>query len=454
MQPGGPSRSDCDFVWAAIERVQAVIEFDLEGRILRANQNFLAVSGYEEAEIVGKHHRIFCDPEHARSPEYRTFWYKLSRGDFDTGVYKRRHKSGTEFWIQASYNPVFDAGGRVIKVVKFATDITAAKVRDAEYASKVAAIDRSQAVIEFDLEGRVISANDNFLELLGYTLGEIKGQHHRLFCEPEHVISKDYCAFWANLGRGQFVSGRFLRIGKFGQCIWIQATYNPVLNADGRPYKVVKFAVDVTEQVEREQGIVDKAAAMNEVVSELVRAIDAIASSTKESNRLANQTKSEAERGDSALKEVVQSIAAIQKSSMEIAETVKVIGEIANQTNLLAFNAAIEAARAGTHGVGFSVVAEEVRRLAEKSAQSTREITRLIGDSVGRVQTGSEVAGRAFDAFHLISDGVARTNQSIAAIDQATGEQSRSARRVVELIRGLTHPSGSAPATKNPARAA
>lgn len=379
---------------------------------------------------------MFCDPDYVKTQEYRSFWSKLGRGEFDSGVYKRLQKNGSEFWIQASYNPIFDADGRVAKVVKFATDITAEKVRDAEYASKLAAIDRSQATIEFDLEGRVLTANDNFLELLGYTVNEIR-QHHKLFCEPAYVASKEYCSFWAGLARGQYVTGRFLRLGKFGQRVWIQATYSPILNAERKPYKVAKFAVDVTEQVEREQSITAKAVTMSETVAELLRTIEAIAAGTRESNQLANRTKTEAERGSTALQEVVQSMGAIQKSSTEIGDTLKVIGEIANQTNLLAFNAAIEAARAGPQGVGFSVVAEEVRRLAEKSAQVTRDITRLVNDSVQRVQSGSDVAKRAFEAFHLISDGVAKTNESIAAIDSATGEQSRSAHKVETLIREL-----------------
>ncbi|MCX6954294.1 MAG: PAS domain-containing methyl-accepting chemotaxis protein [Verrucomicrobia bacterium] len=436
---GATARSEHELaaMVAAIDRVQAVIEFDLAGRVVAVNENFLVASGYERAELMGQHHRIFCDREYASSPAYHEFWRKLAHGDFDAGVYKRVAKGGREFWIQASYNPVFDAHGKVTRVIKFATDITAVRMRHAELAAKVAAIDRAQAVIEFDLEGRVLKANENFLATLGYTLREIEGQHHQLFCDPDYVKSPEYTEFWVKLRRGEFHTGRFLRLGKFKQRIWIQATYNPLLDAEGRVRGIVKFATNITEQVQREEDILTKAGAMDAKVDELLAAVRAISESAKQSTVLANRTQTEADKGSTALTEVMQSMEAIQKSSGEICETVKVIGEIANQTNLLAFNAAIEAARAGAHGQGFSVVAEEVRRLAEKSAQATREIDRLITASLGRVQSGNEISKRACSAFSAIAEGVVETNQSIAAIDEATEEQSRSAQQVAKLIRQL-----------------
>jgi methyl-accepting chemotaxis protein len=231
---------------AAIHKVQAVIEFDLEGNILDCNQNFLDALGYEKAELIGQHHRIFVDDETAASAEYRNFWAKLGRGEFDAGTYRRVGKSGQDVWIQASYNPIIGPDGKAFKVVKYATDITQDKLRNADYEGQLKAIDKVQAVIEFDLTGHILRANDNFLDAVGYTMEELQGQHHRIFVDPETQVSAQYRNFWNKLGRGEFDAGVYKRITKAGDEIWIQASYNPIIGPNGKPLKVVKYATDIT----------------------------------------------------------------------------------------------------------------------------------------------------------------------------------------------------------------
>ena len=232
----------------AINRSQSVIEFDLDGTILSANENFLSMMGYGLDEISGKHHSIFADPEFAASEEYKEFWAALGRGEFQAAEFKRLGKNGREVWIQASYNPILDRDGTPYKVVKFATDITEDSVRNANFAGQIDAINRSQSVIEFDLDGTILSANENFLSMMGYGLDEISGKHHSIFADPEFAASEEYKEFWAALGRGEFQAAEFKRLGKNGRDVWIQASYNPILDRDGNPHRVVKFATDVTER--------------------------------------------------------------------------------------------------------------------------------------------------------------------------------------------------------------
>ncbi|WP_402718342.1 methyl-accepting chemotaxis protein [Janthinobacterium rivuli] len=256
-----------------MNRVQAVIEFELDGTILHANENFLRVVGYTLAEVQGKHHAIFCDPEYVKTDEYSNFWAKLGRGEFDQGEYKRRARDGREVWINASYNPILDADGKPYKVIKFATDITALKKRNVEYEGKVSAIGKAQAVIEFDMQGNVLEANENFLAVMDYDLSDIQGEHHRMFCEPEYASSAEYKKFWQKLNRGEFDAGRYKRLGNHGKVVWIQATYNPILDLNGKPYKVVKFAIDISDQVNLENSIQSKAANDSRKVNALLESV-------------------------------------------------------------------------------------------------------------------------------------------------------------------------------------
>ena len=257
----------------ALHRVQAVIEFDLKGKVLHANDNFLKAMGYTLEDIRGQHHRIFCEPAYAASAEYKKFWENLGKGVLDRGEYKRIGGDGREVWINASYNPVFDENGKPYKVIKFATDVTANRQQKAEFEGKVNAIDKAQAMIEFDLGGHVISANDNFLKAMGYELEDIQGHHHRMFCEDSYTASAAYADFWAKLNRGEFDAGRYKRLGKGGRVIWIQATYNPIYDGNGRLSKVVKFATDVTAQVAMEEGVKLRAADDQRKVEALLKTV-------------------------------------------------------------------------------------------------------------------------------------------------------------------------------------
>ena len=233
---------------AAIGKSQAVIEFNLDGTIITANPNFLGAVGYSLDEIKGKHHSMFVEPAFRDSAAYREFWARLNRGEFESAQYKRLGKGGKEIWIQASYNPIFDAKGKPYKVIKFATDITAQKIHGMEDAGKIAAMSRAQAVIEFNMDGTIVTANENFLGAVGYSLAEIQGKHHSMFVTPADRDSAAYREFWESLNRGDYQAAEYNRQGKGGKEIWILATYNPILNEAGKPFKVVKFATDVTEQ--------------------------------------------------------------------------------------------------------------------------------------------------------------------------------------------------------------
>jgi methyl-accepting chemotaxis protein len=236
---------------AALDRSQATIEFDLKGNILTANRNFLDAMGYDLDEIKGKHHSMFVDPGYRDSAEYKAFWDKLRAGEYQAAEYKRIGKGGKEVWIEASYNPLLNAAGKPYKVVKYATDVSARKAEFADLNGKVEAIGRSQAVIEFNMDGTVITANQNFLDTLGYSLGEIKGKHHAMFVEPGYRESPEYKAFWDRLRAGEYQAAQYKRIGKGGREVWIEASYNPVLDLNGRPWKVVKFATDLTARKAR-----------------------------------------------------------------------------------------------------------------------------------------------------------------------------------------------------------
>lgn len=406
---------------ASLERSMAVIEFDPTGRVLRANENFLQVFGVRAEELVGAHHRRFCTPATAQSREYADFWARLGRGEFVSGTFDRVDARGRAVWLQATYNPVFDAAGRVEKIVKYALDVTAQTEQCKEANSRLEALDRAMATIEFDLSGRILTANPNFLSTVGYSLSEVVGQHHHLFCEPSLVNSSEYSDFWRRLNAGEFFRGRFKRLGKHGRVVWLEASYNPVYDATGRLHKIVKYASDITERVEKQESDARSASRAYHISVETKRVAEQgtqiIQAATTEMREIASNV-------DGSAKIIGQ----LGKRSEQITAIVNTISGIAAQTNLLALNAAIEAARAGDQGRGFAVVADEVRQLAARTSTATSEIADMIGkilsetqDAVAsmdsthhRAAKGVELADEAGDVIVRIRDGASEAVEAVS----------------------------------------
>jgi methyl-accepting chemotaxis protein len=392
----------------AINRVQAVIEFSMDGKVLHANENFLKALGYSLEEIKGNHHSMFVDAAYRQSPEYRLFWEKLGRGEYDTGQYKRIGKGGREVWIQASYNPVFDSNGKPFKVVKFATDITQQKLQNADYEGQIAAISKAQAVIEFTLDGKVLNANSNFLGVLGYTLDEIKGHHHSMFVEPSYRQSPEYRLFWEKLGRGEYDAAQYKRIGKGGTEVWIQASYNPILDANGKPFKVVKYATDITASVKASQ-----------VLQQAVQQVQAVVESAKD-NDLTDRVPLDGKTGEigalcagvnGLLDTMTSVVVKIRASAREITSA---SAEIAASTTDLSQRTEEQAASLEETSASM----EEMSATVKKNADNAQQANQSAGATRDVADRGGQVVAKAVEAMARIEESSRKISDIIGVIDE------------------------------------
>lgn len=404
-------------IHSALNRAQAVIEFTLDGYITHANENFLDVMGYNLEEVVGQHHSMFCEPSFEQSAAYVDFWADLASGKVERAEYKRIGKGGREVWINASYNPVLDAEGRVHKIVKFATDVTAEKARTAELAGLVNAMQKAQAVVEFDMDGLLVNANENFLGLMGYAIEDVRGEHHRVFCDDDYAASLAYRKFWQKLNRGEFDCGRYRRLGNNGKVVWIQATYNPILDLNGKPVKVVKFATDITEQVLLEERSAARAETEQRKVAVLLDLVARASDGdlTGEADVVGDEPLDQLSRGvmkmiadlRGVIGEVVGAAGKLSGSSRTIADRSNVVAASAQ-----ALGATVEEMNASVDGLTASI---------GSIARSTTDANALAQATRNEAEAGAKAVAKTIEAMGLIN----QSSEDIGEIVKVIGEIAR-----------------------------
>lgn len=407
--------------YRAVQQQEPMIVFTPQGEVVEANSLFLQTMGYTSAEIIGKHHSAFCAPDYVRSADYQRFWQQLAKGKAHAGTVSRYKKNGELIQLEANYFPVSE-DNQVRWVVKFAIDVTEKMAQLSDQQAIMTALNKSMAVIEFQPDGTIVRANDNFLQTVQYRMNEIAGKNHRMFC-PESFFQQ-HPRFWPELAAGQFKHGRFERINKAGQPIWLEATYNPIFDENGLVVKVIKFATDITAKVQHEQEV--------EHVAQLaLKSSGQTVDVAGQSKNVLGAVQQNSEAISAEASQAFSQIEQLDEESQAITAIVTTIRSIAEQTNLLALNAAIEAARAGEQGRGFAVVAEEVRNLAARSASSTVEIQRVVERNTALTHKALE---RMKNVSHLSGAGLTLVDEAHASQDEIVAM----ATKVTQTIANLT----------------
>lgn len=413
--------SQAQSVLDAINKHMAVIEFTPQGKILDANKNFLAVVGYSLEEVMAAEHSVFCEPNIDKTPAYQEFWSKLQQGISQSGTFLRFNKKGQPIWLEATYFPVLNDKSQVIKIEKVASDITEKQQRLNRQEAVLNALYTSTAVIEFSIDGSVVTANDNFLSVMGYQLKDLVGKNHEIFCEPGFY--RDNPFFWEDLLSGEHKAGRFKRINAFGQDVWLRATYNPVFDENKNVIRIVKFASDITETI--------RISEQNTLISEEVGVIAKETSDIVEQGNLSLQASVDTSSQVSVdLEQSITLMERLNEQAHSIEEIVATIKGIAEQTNLLALNAAIEAARAGELGRGFAVVADEVRLLAGHTSKATVEIGEV-------VQQNLQLTGQVSSAITDVANVATLSRKQAQEVELVMEQVHKSVMTIQETVAGL-----------------
>lgn len=399
----------------AISHSMAVIEFDLQGNIITANDNFLTALGYSLSDVQGKHHRIFVDAAYAASSDYQKFWQRLQSGTYFVDRFKRLAKNGKTVWIEASYNPVMDASGKPIKVIKLATDITAKVEAENDAKSRLDAISRSMAVIEFDLQGNILDANDNFLQVMGYQLTDIKGKHHRMFVESSYANTSEYQQFWQTLARGELLADTFKRVGNHHKVVWIEASYNPILDANGKPYKVVKYATDVSAN--------NNTRLLKSVIEDAIQLLASISAGDLTAKMKGDYRQYQ---GSMFYDMIMQLQTATNDMSVVLQNIIHEAFLVANRVTQVS-----------------SHVSDSAQRLTERmqaQAASVEETNATMSEMTASVQSNTNNSHKVVELTHLMQDqaasGVSIMQQTIRAM-QAIRASSAQIADIVTLIDGI-----------------